>query len=80
MNLEIAAGRALEVTGWLFQFWGKITGDELRRLRGYQLVAVGQMRVLGGQAAGLLRYCTPRQALAVQPALVRNVARNPGRR
>jgi hypothetical protein len=72
MSLEIAVGRMLEATGWLFQFWGKITGDELRRLQGYQMVAVGQMRVLGGQASSLLRYCTPRQALSVRPALIRN--------
>lgn len=71
MNLEIALGRMLQAAGKLFQFWGSLTGDELRRMRGYQLVCVGQMRVLGGEAAALLRYCTPRQALSIQPVVGR---------
>jgi len=70
MNLEIILGRALQVAGKLFELWGRMTDNELRRQHGYQLVVVGQMRVLGGQAVQLLRYCTPRQALSVQPAPV----------
>jgi uncharacterized protein YjbJ (UPF0337 family) len=69
MKLETLLGRALQVAGKLFQVWGELTGNELRRLRGYQMVAVGQMRVLGAEAAQLLRYCTPRQVLELGPAL-----------
>ena len=68
MNLEIVAGRLLQITGKLVELWGRMTDNELRRQHGYQLVVVGQMRVLGGRAVALLRYCTPRQALSVQPA------------
>lgn len=67
--MEAIIGRTLQVAGKLFQFWGELTGNELQRLKGYQMVAVGQMRVLGVQAVELLRYCTPRQALALQPSL-----------
>lgn len=69
MKLDIVMGRALQAAGKLFQLWGGLMGDEQQRLRGYQLVAVGQMRVLGAQAAALIRYCTPRQALGLQPIL-----------
>jgi uncharacterized protein YjbJ (UPF0337 family) len=67
MNFEIIAGRALQLAGKVWEYWGRMTDDELSRQHGYQLVCVGQMRVLGGRAAALLRYCTPRQALSVQP-------------
>lgn len=73
MNLDILWGRMLQLVGKTFEFWGDVTGDELRRMRGYQLHCIGQVRVLGGQAADLLRYCTPRQALAVQPAPARSI-------
>jgi hypothetical protein len=66
MNLEILWGRSLQLAGKMFEFWGRMTGNELQRQHGYQLVVVGQMRVLGGQAAALLRYCTPRQVLDVR--------------
>ena len=55
--------RYRRVAGKFTEMWGRLTDNELRRQRGYQLVVVGQMRVLGGQAVELLRYCTPRQAL-----------------
>lgn len=71
MNLDIVVGRLLQAAGMLCQSWGSLTGNDLRRQRGYQLVCVGRMRVLGGEAADLLRYCTPRQALGVHPALTR---------
>lgn len=71
MKLETLMGRVLQILGKLFQMWGELTGNELQRLKGYQMVAVGQMRVLGAQAAELLRYCSPRQAMALQPALRR---------
>lgn len=74
MKLEIALGRALQVGGKLFQVWGELTGSELQRLRGYRMVAMGQMRVLGAQAAELLRYCTPRQVLELQPGMRRGSA------
>lgn len=67
MNLEIVTGRLLQLGGKVFELWGRLTDNDLQRQRGYQLVCVGQMRVLGGQAVALLRYCTPRQALEVQP-------------
>ncbi len=73
--MEAIIGRTLQVAGKLFQFWGELTGNELQRLKGYQMVAVGQMRALGVQAVELLRYCTPRQALALQPALHREPPR-----
>lgn len=69
MRLEVMAGRVLQLLGKVFQFWGELTGNELQRVKGYQMVAVGQMKVLGAQAVELLRYCTPRQALSLQPAL-----------
>lgn len=69
MSLEVLMGRGQQLAGRLCEFWGRLTGDELSRMHGYQLVALGQMRVLGGRAASLLRYCTPRQALAVRPIL-----------
>lgn len=65
MNPEILIGRALQMAGKVFELWGRMTDNELHRQQGYQLVCVGQLRVLGGQAAELLRYCTPRQALHV---------------
>lgn len=68
MNLDILAGRLLQLVGKLWEYWGRLTDNELSRQHGYQLVCVGQMRVLGGQAADLIRYCTPRQALSVLPA------------
>lgn len=71
MNLDIIWGRVLQVTGKLFEVWGSLTGNEHRRARGYQLACIGQVRVLGGKAADLLRYCEPREALAVQPASIR---------
>jgi len=83
MNLEIVVGRALQLAGKVFELWGRLTDNELRRQHGYQLVVVGQMRVLGGQAVDLLRYCTPRQALSAQPfrslrtAVIRPGARVP---
>lgn len=67
MNLEIMMGRLLQLGGKMFELWGRMTDNDLQRQRGYQLVCVGQMRVLGGQAVELLRYCTPRQALEVRP-------------
>lgn len=67
MNFEIIAGRALQLAGKVWEYWGRLTDDELSRQHGYQLVCLGQMRVLGGRAVALLRYCTPRQALGVQP-------------
>lgn len=67
MNLEIITGRALQLAGKMWECWGRVTANELSRQHGYQLVCVGQMRVLGGRATALLRYCTPRQALEVQP-------------
>ncbi|HUR41993.1 MAG TPA: hypothetical protein VM240_12590 [Verrucomicrobiae bacterium] len=67
MNLEMIAGRLIQLVGKVFEFWGRIIGNEMQRQHGYQMVCVGQMRVLGGQAAELLRYCTPRQALQVAP-------------
>ena len=67
MNLEMWVGRALQVAGKVWELWGRVTDNEISRQHGYQLVCVGQMRVLGGRAAELLRYCTPRQALTVQP-------------
>lgn len=78
MRFEILAGRGLQLAGRLYQWWGRVTGDELRRMHGYQLVALGRIRVLGGEAAALLRYCTPRQALAVQPVLQRTALRPGG--
>lgn len=69
--METLVGRALQVAGKLFQLWGELTGSEIQRLKGYQMVAVGQMKVLGVQAVELLRYCTPRQAMGLQPALTR---------
>lgn len=68
MNLDILAGRALQLIGKLWEYWGRVTANELSRQHGYQLVCVGQLRVLGGRASDLMRYCTPRQALDVQPA------------
>jgi uncharacterized protein YjbJ (UPF0337 family) len=79
MNLEIAWGRILQIVGKARQLWGTVTGDELGYTRGYQMVVIGQMRVLGGRAAALVRYCTPRQALEIQPAPVRALTR-PGSR
>ena len=70
--METIIGRMLQLTGKLFQFWGELTGNELQRLKGYQMVAVGHMRILGVQAVELLRYCSPRQALDLQPALTRS--------
>jgi hypothetical protein len=75
MKIEMVLGRVLQLAGKAFQFWGRLTGNELQRLKGYQMVAVGQMRVLGVQAVELLRYCTPRQALELQPALDREPRR-----
>jgi uncharacterized protein YjbJ (UPF0337 family) len=75
MKLEIVLGRVLQLTGKAFQFWGQLTGNEIQRLKGYQMVAVGQMKVLGAQAVELLRYCTPRQALDLQPVLSRGPRR-----
>lgn len=69
MSIEMMLGRGQQVAGKLFELWGRLIGDESCRSHGYQLVAIGQMRVLGGRAAALLRYCTPRQALEVQPVL-----------
>lgn len=69
MSFDISLGRGQQALGKLLELWGRATGDEASRMRGYQLVALGQLRVLGGQAAALLRYCTPRQALALAPAL-----------
>ena len=77
--METLVGRALQVAGKLFQFWGELTGSEIQRLKGYQMVAVGQMKVLGVQAVELLRYCTPRQVMNLQPALTR-LPRRPGLR
>jgi len=71
MNLEILAGRALQLAGRLWECWGRITDNEISRQHGYQMIVVGRMRVLGAQAADLLRYCTPRQALSVQPVRYR---------
>ena len=68
MNPEIFVGRLLQLGGKLFEAWGRLTDNDIQRQRGYQLVCVGQMRVLGGQAMDLLRYCTPRQALTAHPA------------
>jgi uncharacterized protein YjbJ (UPF0337 family) len=71
MSLELVAGRALQVAGRLWEYWGRLTDNEISRQHGYQMIVVGQMRVLGAQAADLLRYCTPRQALGVQPVRYR---------
>ena len=70
MRAEVAWGRTLQVVGMFWQFWGVLVDDDACRLRGYQLVVVGQMRVLGGRAAALARYCTPRQVVAAQMAPV----------
>ena len=67
MNGEIIRGRILQVAGKLTELFGRITGSELRQRHGYQLVIVGQMRVLGAKAAELLRYCDPRQVQAERP-------------
>lgn len=75
MNTDIAWGRVLQIAGMVWQFWGSLTGNEIRRTHGYQLVVVGQMRVLGARAAALARYCTPRQALSLQPAAVPHLTR-----
>lgn len=72
MNPEIFLGRLLQLGGKLCELWGRLTDNDLQRQRGYQLVCVGQMRVLGGQAVELLRYCTPRQALSAQPIPTRH--------
>jgi uncharacterized protein YjbJ (UPF0337 family) len=66
MNLDIAVGRGLQVVGKVCESWGRLTGNEMQRVKGCQLIVLGQMRVLGGRAAALLRYCTPRQALRAQ--------------
>ena len=71
MNLEVLVGRTLQVCGKVWEYWGRITDNEISRQHGYQMVVVGQMRVLGAHAADLLRYCTPRQALSVQPVRYR---------
>jgi uncharacterized protein YjbJ (UPF0337 family) len=63
ISFEVFVGRCLQLAGKTWEFWGTLTGNELSRARGYQLVVIGQMRVLGGRATSLLRYCTPRQAL-----------------
>ena len=70
MNTEVMRGRFLQLTGKLFEVLGRLTGSELRRRRGYQLVIVGQMRVLGAEAVELLRYCDPRQITGVRPLRV----------
>lgn len=75
MKLEVVVGRVLQLAGKLFQLWGELTGNELQRLKGYQLVALGQMRVLGVQAAELQRYCSPRQAHTLQSVLHRQDTR-----
>jgi len=67
MDTEVIRGRILQVAGKLTELFGRITGSELQRRHGYQLVIVGQMRVLGAQAAELLRYCDPRQVAGAQP-------------
>ena len=64
MNVEVIRGRILQLAGKLTELIGRMTGSELRQRHGYQLVIVGQLRVLGGQAAELLRYCDPRQVQA----------------
>jgi hypothetical protein len=71
INIEVMRGRILQLAGKVFEVFGRITGSELQRRHGYQLVIVGQMRVLGGQAADLLRYCDPRQASTVEPRRLR---------
>ena len=70
MNLDIILGRAQQVVGKILEIWGRLMGNEIQRQHGYQLVCVGQLRVLGGQALQLLRYCTPRQVLSVQPVRI----------
>lgn len=62
MNYEMILGRCQQVAGKLLELWGSALGNDIQRAHGYQLVVVGQMRVLGGQATELLRYCSPRQA------------------
>lgn len=71
MNIEVMRGRILQLAGKLFEVFGRITGSEVQRRHGYQLVIVGQMRVLGAQAVELLRYCDPRQVTTVQPLCAR---------
>ena len=73
MNFEIAVGRIQQVCGKLLEIWGRLMDNEIQQQRGYQLVCVGRLRVLGGRAIELLRYCTPRQALGVQPLSVQPV-------
>lgn len=78
MNFEIVFGRCQQVAGKLLELWGSLLGNEMQRSHGYQLVVVGQMRVLGGRASELLRYCSPRQA-ALAVAHVRLPVRGTGR-
>jgi uncharacterized protein YjbJ (UPF0337 family) len=63
ISFEVFVGRCLQLAGKIQECLGALTGNELSRARGYQMVVIGQMRVLGGRATSLLRYCTPRQAL-----------------
>lgn len=76
MNIEMTLGRCQQVAGKMLELWGALLGDDIRRAHGYQLVVVGQMRVLGGRASELLRYCSPRQA-ALAVAHVRAPGRAP---
>lgn len=76
MNFEIVFGRCQQVAGKLLEVWGSVLGNDIQRSHGYQMVVVGQMRVLGARASELLRYCTPRQA-ALAVAHVRVPGRAP---
>lgn len=72
MNLDIAIGRGLQVIGKVCESWGRLTGNETQRVRGCQLMVLGQMRMLGGRAAALLRSIAPRaRPCTPGPAAVR---------
>jgi hypothetical protein len=77
MNVEVMRGRILQLAGKIFEFLGRITGSEIQRRHGYQMVIVGQMHILGARATELLRYCDPRQVTSLQPARIRTGVRVP---
>jgi hypothetical protein len=60
MNTEIVLGRWMQLMGRVRECWGWLTRNKLRRITGQQLVMLGQLRSVGGEAVELLRRsCLP---------------------